>query len=71
MINQIFYWCVELLSDWAKLIGISYELINIIIFIVGYPLFVLLLLVIILIQRKKIKLLNKPNEENSIYRETI
>ena len=66
MINQIFYWCVELLSDWAKLIGISYELINIIIFIVGYPLFVLLLLVTILIQRKKIKLLNKPNEENSI-----
>lgn len=66
MINQIFYWCVELLSDWAKLIGISYELINIIIFIIGYPLFVLLLLVIILIQRKKIKLLNKPNEENSI-----
>ena len=30
MINQIFYWCVELLSDWAKIIGISYELINIV-----------------------------------------
>tara|TARA_B100000575_G_C22958294_1_gene553881 strand:+ start:196 stop:396 length:201 start_codon:yes stop_codon:yes gene_type:complete len=66
MINQIFYWCVELLSNWAKLIGISYELINIIIFIIGYPLFVLLLLIIILKQKKKIKLINKPNEENRI-----
>ena len=66
MINQIFYWCVDILSYWAKFIGISYELINIIIFIIGYPLFVLLLLVIILKQRKRIKLLNKFNEKNSI-----
>ena len=44
MINIIFYWCVNLLNEWAKFFGISYELINIIIFIIGYPLFVLLLL---------------------------
>ena len=55
MVNQIFYWCVELLSDWAKIIGISYELINIIIFIIGYPLFVILLFIVIFNQRKKIK----------------
>ncbi len=54
MINQIFYWCVELLSDWAKIIGISYELINIVIFIIGYPLFVLFLMIIIFRQRIKI-----------------
>ncbi len=54
MVNQIFYWCVELLSDWAKIIGISYELINIIIFIIGYPLFVLFLMIIIFRQRIKI-----------------
>ena len=53
MINIIFYWCVNLLNEWAKFFGISYELINIIIFIIGYPLFVLLLLSIIWIQRKK------------------
>ena len=55
MINKIFYWCVDLLSYWANLIGISYELINIIIFIIGYPLFVLILLMIIFNQRNKIK----------------
>ena len=37
----------------GKIFCISYELINIIIFIIGYPLFVLLLLSIIWIQRNK------------------
>ncbi len=62
MINQIFYWCVDLLSVWAKLLGISYELINILIFIIGYPLFVILLLAIILRLMYKIKVLKKLNE---------
>ena len=52
--NKIFYKCVELLEIWAEALGISYELINIIIFIIGYPLFVLGLLLIIKSQRKKI-----------------
>ena len=53
--NKIFYKCVELLEIWAEALGISYELINIIIFIIGYPLFVILLLFIIYFQYKKIK----------------
>ena len=57
--NKIFYKCVELLEIWAEALGISYELINIIIFIIGYPLFVLVLLLIIKSQRKKIWLLEK------------
>ena len=52
--NKIFYKCVGLLEIWAEALGISYELINIIIFIIGYPLFVLGLLLIIKSQRKKI-----------------
>ena len=60
MVNQVFYWCVELLSSWAKILGISYELINIIIFIIGYPLFVLLLFIVIFNQRKRIKKLKFP-----------
>tara|TARA_Y100000992_G_C21211167_1_gene465525 strand:- start:854 stop:1000 length:147 start_codon:yes stop_codon:yes gene_type:complete len=39
----------------ADATGTTYELINILIFIVGYPLFVILLLIIILKQRNKIK----------------
>ena len=59
LVNKIFYKCVELLEIWAEALGISYELINIIIFIIGYPLFVLVLLLIIKSQRKKIWLLEK------------
>ena len=54
MINKIFNYCEALLYDWSGIIGISYELLNIIIFVIGYPLFVLFLLVIIFRQRSKI-----------------
>ena len=54
MINYIFYLCVDFLAWLAKLTGTTYELINIIIFIIGYPLFVILLMIIIFRQRNKI-----------------
>ena len=59
MINKIFNYCETLLYDWAEIIGISYELLNIIIFVIGYPLFILFLLVIIFRQRSKIKQLTR------------
>ena len=55
MIDYIFYWCVDLLASLAKATGTTYELVNIIIFIIGYPLFVLILIGIIYWQNKKIK----------------
>lgn len=58
MIDYIFYWCVDILASLAKATGTTYELINILIFIIGYPLFVIILLCIIYLQRKKIKKLS-------------
>ena len=58
MIDYIFYWCVDILASLAKATGTTYELINILIFIIGYPLFVIILLLIIYLQRKKIKKLS-------------
>ena len=58
MINFIFYWCVDFLASLAELTGTSYELINILIFIIGYPLFVIILFGIIYWQYKKIKKLS-------------
>lgn len=58
MIDYIFYWCVDILASLAKATGTTYELINILIFIIGYPLFVIILLWIIYLQRKKIKKLS-------------
>ena len=60
MVDYFFYLCVDILVWLAELTGTSYELINILIFVIGYPLFVILLLIIIYSQQKKIrKLENK------------
>ena len=55
MINYLFYLCVDILVWIAELTGTTYELVNIVIFVIGYPLFVILLLLIIYFQYKKIK----------------
>lgn len=57
MVDYLFYLCVDILVWLAKVTGTTYELINIIIFIIGYPVFVILLLAIIYMQRKKINAL--------------
>jgi len=59
MIDYFFYLCVDILAWLAKITGTTYELINIIIFVIGYPLFVIFLLLIIYLQSKKIKKLTK------------
>ena len=54
MIDYIFYLCVDILIWLAKVTGTTYEFINILIFIIGYPLFVFGLIIIIYLQNKKI-----------------
>ena len=66
MINKIFNWCEALLYYWAGTIGISYELLNIIIFVIGYPLFVLFLLAIVFRQRSKIKQLTRQKSISKV-----
>ena len=66
MINKIFNYCESLLYDWADILGISYELLNIIIFVIGYPLFVLFLLVIVFRQRSKIKQLTRQKNISKV-----
>jgi len=59
MVDYIFYLCVDILIWLAKITGTSYEFINILIFVIGYPLFVIFLITIIYRQYKKIKKFNK------------
>ena len=54
-IDAIFRFCVVLLVYIAKLIGISYEAINIWVFIIIHPMITLLLLIWALNLRRKIK----------------
>ena len=55
MIDYIFYLCVDILAWLAKATGTTYELVNILIFIIGYPVFVIALLMVIYWQYKKIR----------------
>ena len=55
MIDYLFYLRVDILVWLAEITGTTYELINIIIFVIGYPVLVILLLIIIYFQYKKIK----------------
>jgi len=59
MIDYIFYLCVDFLAWMARVTGTTYEFINILIFIIGYPLFVIILITVIYLQYKKIKKLNR------------
>ena len=59
MIDYIFYLCVDILAWIAKITGTSYEFVNILIFIIGYPLFALFLIIIIYWQNKKLKINQK------------
>ena len=59
MIDYIFYLCVDVLAWIAKITGTSYEFVNILIFIIGYPLFALFLIIIIYWQNKKLKIYQK------------
>ena len=62
MIDVIFDWCVELLVKLAELLGITYNEINVWIFVIIEPLIFLLMLFIIIKQIIKIKRLKKKSE---------
>ncbi|MGI8603624.1 MAG: hypothetical protein ACR2OZ_11585 [Verrucomicrobiales bacterium] len=55
--QAIFTWCVEILFDGARLLGISYEAINIWIFCIIWPLLTLALIAIVMLQRSRIRFL--------------
>ena len=59
IIYTIFNFAEESLYSLADILNISYELLNIIIFLVAYPALIIILLFIIKSQRKKIWLLEK------------
>jgi hypothetical protein len=55
--NAIFKWCMDLLYQMSYYLGITYEELNVIIFVFLYPIFVVLLIVYIIgLKRKIIKL---------------
>ena len=64
MIDFIFKICVILLVDMADFIGISYELLNIIIFIFVQPILIVLFFILWRIERRKNCFLERLNQSN-------
>ena len=56
-VDYIFMMCVALLTDLAKFLGISYEEVNIWIFVVIWPILTLYMLARIFFLKRKLKLL--------------
>jgi hypothetical protein len=56
---EIFDWCVRLLNVWARMLGITYQEINVWIFVVIWPLLTVILIVLIAAQHLKIRRLQK------------
>ena len=66
-INAIFRWCVVALVDLADWLGITYEFINIIVFVVVWPLVTLALLVWVFALKLRIRKLKR----NSMRRQNV
>ncbi len=65
MVNKIFDYCISLLIEIGKLTHLSYKEVNVLIFCIIWPLFTLVLLLIIIKQSIKIKNLKKHIIEKS------
>ena len=55
MMDQIFDWCVQVLVYWANVIGITYKEINVWVFVIIWPLLTVIMVGVIVIQRRKIR----------------
>ena len=57
--NEVFYWCVDVLKFYAKQWNMTYEELNVWIFCIIEPIVFLLMLFLIIRQRMKIRSLKK------------
>ena len=59
MMDQIFDWCVNVLVYWAGMFGITYKEINVWVFVIIWPILTIILMGILVIQRRIIYQLSK------------
>ena len=59
MMDQIFDWCVNVLVYWAGLFGITYKEINVWVFVIIWPILTIILMGILVMQRRMIHQLSK------------
>jgi len=57
--DQIFDWCVNVLVYWAGMFGITYKEINVWVFVIIWPILTIILMGILVMQRRIIHQLSK------------
>jgi hypothetical protein len=62
LIDIIFDWCVDILIYWSKILGITYNEINVYIFCIIWPIITIFFILFILYQRALIKKLKSELE---------
>jgi hypothetical protein len=62
MIDAVFAWCVQQLVFLANLLGISYQAINVWIFVILWPLVTLALIAVVVVQQWRIRRLRSEIE---------
>lgn len=55
--NQIFDWCVDLLYWMAGVTGLTYEEVNVLLFVFIHPLITLILIILLISKQREIKAL--------------
>jgi hypothetical protein len=63
MMDQIFDWCVDVLVYGASVLGMTYKEINVWVFVILWPILTLILIGIIVRQRRMIRRLSKRGEQ--------
>lgn len=59
IMNKVFYWCVEVLEVWAAQMGITYEEINVWLFVIIMPAILIIQAIIIFILAHKLLKMKK------------
>lgn len=57
--DQIFDWCVHVLTYWADILGVTYKEINVWVFVIVWPILTIVLIGIIVRQQITIRKLTK------------
>ncbi len=57
--DQIFDWCVNVLVYWAGVLGMTYKEINVWVVVILWPIFTIVLIGLIVLQRRLIRKLSK------------
>jgi len=63
MMDQIFDWCVNVLVYWAGILGITYKAINVWVFVILWPILTIILIGVIVVQRRMINQLSRDQRE--------